>query len=65
MIFVVPVNRDYDHPISILDSRAEGRNAAIQMLLGVAQREQLRSSQSLSVVWSEGGQQRLLYLCVG
>ena len=46
--------------ISILDSGAQGRNSAIQMLLGVAKREQARSSQSLSVVWAEGGQQRAL-----
>lgn len=45
---------------SILDSGAEGRNTTIQMLLSVAQREQSRSSQSLSVVWTEGGQQRAL-----
>jgi hypothetical protein len=48
------------YSISILDSGAEGRKATIQMLLGVAQREQARSSQSLSVVWAEGGQQRAL-----
>ena len=35
------------------------------MLLGVAKREQARSSQSLSVVWAEGGQQRTLEEALG
>ena len=53
------------HSISILDSGAEGRNSAVQMLLGVAQKEQVRSSQSLSVVWAEGGQQHALEQALG
>ena len=52
-------------PCSILDSGAEGRNAATELLLGVAQREQTRSGQSLSVVWSEGGRQPELETSLG
>ena len=52
-------------PYSILDTGANGRDALTSMLLDVAQKEQFRSAQSLSVVWAEAGAQSALEASLG